>query len=62
LTPQELIAIGLSQPPTNASGERWSYSSTNYIIAGLLMEEVTGRPYAGEVSRRILRPLRRVKI
>ena len=56
-TPRELIAIGLSRPPTNAPGERWSYSNTNYIIAGLLIERLTGRPYAREISRRILRPL-----
>lgn len=56
-TPQDLITIGLSQPATNAPGERWSYSDTNYIILGLLIEQVTGRPYAQEVNRRILRPL-----
>jgi CubicO group peptidase (beta-lactamase class C family) len=56
-TPRALIAIGLSQPPTNAPGEGWSYSNTNYIIAGLLIERLTGRPYAREISRRILRPL-----
>ncbi len=56
-TPRELIAIGLSRPLTNAPGERWSYSNTNYIIAGLLIERLTGRPYAREISRRILRPL-----
>jgi D-alanyl-D-alanine carboxypeptidase len=56
-TPHELIAIGLSQPATNAPGERWAYSNTNYILAGLLIEKVTGHPYASEISRRILRPL-----
>jgi D-alanyl-D-alanine carboxypeptidase len=56
-TPQELIGIGLSQPPTNAPGERWSYSDTGYVILGLLIERLTGRPYAEEISRRILRPL-----
>jgi D-alanyl-D-alanine carboxypeptidase len=56
-TPQELIGIGLSQPPTNAPGERWSYSNTGYVILGLLIERLTGRPYAEEISRRILRPL-----
>ena len=57
ITPQELIGIGLSQPPTNAPGERWSYSNTNYILLGLLIERVTGHRYASEVTRRILRPL-----
>jgi D-alanyl-D-alanine carboxypeptidase len=56
-TPQALIRVGLAQPPTGAPGERWSYSNTNYIILGLLIEKLTGRPYATEVSRRILRPL-----
>jgi D-alanyl-D-alanine carboxypeptidase len=58
VTPAELIRIGLSQPPTNAPGERWAYSNTNYIVLGLLIEKVTGRSYASEVGRRILRPLR----
>lgn len=57
IPPRELIAVGLSQPATNPPGERWSYSNTNYIILGLLIERVTGRPYAQEISRRILSPL-----
>ena len=57
VTPYELIRIGLSQPPTNAPGERWSYSNTNYIILGLLIERLTGHRYATEVSRRIIGPL-----
>ncbi len=57
VTPAELIRLGLSQPPTNAPGAGWSYSNTNYIVLGLLIEKVTGRPYASEVNRRVLRPL-----
>ena len=58
LTPRQLISIGLSQPPTNPPGQRWSYSNTNYIILGVLIQRLTGHPYATEVTRRILRPLR----
>jgi D-alanyl-D-alanine carboxypeptidase len=58
VTPQELIRVGLSQPPTNAPGQRWSYSNTNYIILGLLIERLTGHRYAAEVNRRIIGPLR----
>ncbi|TMM31714.1 MAG: beta-lactamase family protein [Actinobacteria bacterium] len=57
IPPRELVRIGLSQPVTNAPGERWSYSNTNYIILGLLIERLSGRGYAQEVSRRILGPL-----
>jgi D-alanyl-D-alanine carboxypeptidase len=56
-TPQELARIGLSAAPTNAPGAGWSYSNTNYILAGLIIEKVTGHSYRSEVSRRILKPL-----
>ncbi|WP_117208538.1 serine hydrolase domain-containing protein [Allorhizocola rhizosphaerae] len=55
--PQELIAIALSQPPTGPPGSPFSYSNTGYIFLGLLIERLTGRRYADEVQRRILRPL-----
>jgi D-alanyl-D-alanine carboxypeptidase len=56
-TPRELVAIGLAKRPTNAPGAAWAYSNTNYVIAGMLIEKVTGRRYGAEVERRILRPL-----
>lgn len=55
--PRELARIGLSMPPTNAPGAGYSYSNTNYILLGLIIEKVTGRPAAFEVTRRIIRPL-----
>ncbi|MEO3815534.1 serine hydrolase domain-containing protein [Plantactinospora sp. B24E8] len=58
VTPVELVRIGLSQPPTNAPGERHVYSNTNYVLAGLLLERITGRSAEREIDRRILRPLR----
>uniref|UniRef100_UPI00104174EE serine hydrolase domain-containing protein n=1 Tax=Actinomadura roseirufa TaxID=2094049 RepID=UPI00104174EE len=42
LRPEQLIEWGLSAPPTGEPGERWSYSNTNYVIAGLLLQTVTG--------------------
>jgi len=57
-TPQQLAALGLSMPSTTEPGGVWSYSNTNYILAGMIIEEVTGRPVAVEVTRRIVRPLR----
>ncbi|HEX9999569.1 MAG TPA: serine hydrolase domain-containing protein [Actinoplanes sp.] len=55
--PAELVRIGLAAGPTNAPGAAWSYSNTNYVLAGLIVEKVTGHSYRAEVSRRILRPL-----
>lgn len=56
-SPAELIRIGLEQPPTGAPGESWSYSNTNYVIAGQLLEEVTGQPAELVITREIIRPL-----
>ena len=52
-TPRQLVRIGLGAPPTTG----WSYSNTNYVLAGLIVEKVTARSLESEVSRRILRPL-----
>ncbi|WP_422774564.1 serine hydrolase domain-containing protein [Plantactinospora sp. WMMC1484] len=57
IRPRELVEIGLGQEPTNPPGARHSYSNTNYILAGLLLERITGRPATVEVRRRVLRPL-----
>ncbi|WP_233558818.1 serine hydrolase domain-containing protein [Micromonospora radicis] len=56
--PAALVAIGLAMPPTNAPGAGFSYSNTNYVLAGLLIGAVTGNDAVAEVQRRILRPLR----
>lgn len=45
-------------PPTGEPGARFSYSNTNYVLAGLLIEAVTGNDAPAEVQRRILRPLK----
>ncbi|MFI6848284.1 beta-lactamase family protein [Kitasatospora sp. NBC_00085] len=56
-TPQELIGIAAKYPPYFAPGRGWHYSNTNYIVAGLLIERLTGRSWGDEVERRIIRPL-----
>jgi D-alanyl-D-alanine carboxypeptidase len=57
VSPQELAGIGLSMPPTNEPGAAHSYSNTNFILLGLIIEKVTGRPAASEITRRVIRPL-----
>ncbi|MEV6239914.1 serine hydrolase domain-containing protein [Lentzea sp. NPDC051838] len=55
--PLELVKIGTSRPLAFEPGAQHSYSNTNYIVIGLLIEKVTGRPYARAVEQRILKPL-----
>jgi D-alanyl-D-alanine carboxypeptidase len=54
--PAEVLA--LLGPSTFAPGTSWAYSNTNYLIAGLLVERVTGHPFADELERRITGPLK----
>ncbi|MFJ3791629.1 serine hydrolase domain-containing protein [Kitasatospora sp. NPDC090091] len=55
--PRELVALAAAHPAYFAPGQGWHYSNTNYIIAGMLIERLTGRSWAQEVERRIIRPL-----
>lgn len=57
--PAELVARALAQRRVfEQPGSRFSYSSTNYAVLGLLVERRTGRPLRQEIRARILRPLR----
>jgi len=53
----DLVALAMKHEPGFAPGTQWDYSNTNYILAGMIIEKVTGRPWASEVRARILRPL-----
>ncbi|RJO75831.1 class A beta-lactamase-related serine hydrolase [Nocardia panacis] len=55
--PEELARMALSKPPRFAPGTDWNYSNTNYVLARLLIEKVTGSSYVDELQRRILGPL-----
>ncbi|MFE3455472.1 serine hydrolase domain-containing protein [Nonomuraea sp. NPDC059194] len=55
--PQELVRLALSKPARFEPGTDQNYANTNYTLALLLIEKVTGRSYAEELQRRILRPL-----
>ncbi|WSK10002.1 beta-lactamase family protein (plasmid) [Kitasatospora sp. NBC_01300] len=52
--PRELLDAALSQKAHFAPGARWEYSNTNYLLAGLIIQKVTGRPLGEEVNRRIV--------
>ncbi|WP_394844220.1 beta-lactamase family protein [Pendulispora brunnea] len=57
LEPEELVAKAIAHEPNFAPGTSWSYSNTNYTLAGMIIEKVTGHPWASEIRTRILEPL-----
>ncbi|MFC3892289.1 serine hydrolase domain-containing protein [Lentzea rhizosphaerae] len=57
LEPYELLNVGNAHPVTNEPGAKFKYSNTNYVLLGLLIQKVTGRPVAENVDQRIVRKL-----
>ncbi|MFI9405984.1 serine hydrolase domain-containing protein [Nocardia sp. NPDC052316] len=53
----ELVRRAMTAPPQFEPGAKSVYTNTNYLLAGLLIEKVTGNPAADEIGRRILEPL-----
>ncbi|MFF5262211.1 serine hydrolase domain-containing protein [Actinomadura viridis] len=54
---RELVDIALQHPRDFTPGEKWGYSNTNYLLIGMIIEKVTGRPYGEEVHQRVIVPL-----
>jgi D-alanyl-D-alanine carboxypeptidase len=56
-TPNDLVSLALSHPPNFAPGTSWSYSNTNYIVAGMVIQAVTGNTWDVEVTNLLIKPL-----
>src|SRR5262245_1059570 len=39
-----------------AAGQGWDYSDTNYLVLGLIIEQLTGNKLNDEILRRVIRP------
>lgn len=55
--PEELVALGLSNPPTAAPGAEYNYSNTNTVLLGLIAEQLDGKPIAQIYQDRLFSPL-----
>jgi D-alanyl-D-alanine carboxypeptidase len=51
------LAYVLDEEASFAPGEGWEYSDTNFILLGMILEEITGRPCYDLIRERILDPL-----
>ncbi|GGQ84493.1 serine hydrolase domain-containing protein [Kitasatospora griseola] len=54
IEPRELLDIALAHRPDFAPGDGWKYSNTGYLIAGLIIQKVTGRPVGEEITKRVI--------
>ncbi|MGO4459536.1 serine hydrolase domain-containing protein [Streptomyces sp. M-16] len=55
---QELVQLSLNEPRTGEPGAAYSYSNTNFVVVGMLIEKATGHPVVKEYDRRIIKPLK----
>ncbi len=57
-TPQQLLQFVTAKPLIYRPGTNWNYSHTNYVILGLALEKISGKPVDQLLEDRVLRPLR----
>ena len=53
-TPRERLTYVLNKAPIHPAGEGWSYSDTNYLLLGMLIEKVTGNSFYEMLQKNIL--------
>ena len=56
--PERLVAFVAGEAPLFEAGTGWAYSDTGYVLLGLVIQTVTGRPWQEPVVTRFLEPLR----
>ncbi|GAA2322517.1 beta-lactamase family protein [Streptomyces kunmingensis] len=56
LTPRQVVAGSVAAGRAHAPGTVQEYLGINYTLLGLLVEKVTGRPFAAGAERLVLRP------
>ncbi|MEU6680249.1 serine hydrolase domain-containing protein [Streptomyces sp. NPDC046925] len=56
-TPKQLVTLAMKHRPDFAPGAGWKYSNTGYVLAGMVIEKVTGHSYAVAIKQRVIAPL-----
>lgn len=57
VTPEEILDRWARIPLDFDPGTKWQYSNTNYVIAGVIVEEVSGMPLWALLGKRVFTPL-----
>jgi CubicO group peptidase (beta-lactamase class C family) len=56
-TEDELVTKIEALPAEWAPGDKWAYRNTNYVLLGVLIHKITGKPYYAVLDERIFKPL-----
>ncbi len=55
--PEDLLRYILDEKASFPAGEGWEYSDTNFILLGMIIEQVTGKKYYELLQQELLTPL-----
>ena len=56
-TEAELLQLAMKMPLDFQPGEKWAYSSTAYVVLGILIRQITGKFYGDILQEKIFLPL-----
>lgn len=56
-TTEDQLALAMDKPLWFEPGTNWAYAHTNYVILGLVLEEITGMSLEDALQERVLDPL-----
>jgi D-alanyl-D-alanine carboxypeptidase len=56
--PSREIKYAYDKPARFAPGEGWEYSNSNFLLLGLMIDQLTGHHHSVEIRNRILSPLK----
>ena len=56
-TPQHIVDKWAKKPLDFQPGTRWQYSNTGYVVAGTIVEKLSGQPLLAFLNQRIFGPL-----
>ena len=57
VSPQGIVDRWAKKPLDFTPGTKWQYSNTGYVVAGLIVEKVSGQPLLDFLKSRIFKPL-----
>jgi D-alanyl-D-alanine carboxypeptidase len=55
--PDEMLTFAFTRPPSFEPGAGYEYSNTNFVLLGLIVEKLTGKPLDQVFEERIFEPL-----
>lgn len=61
-TPQYIMDTWAKKPLDFDPGTKWQYSNTNYVIAGRIVEQVSGQPLFRFLQQRVFTPLKMLSV